>query len=489
LNTDPNLYSWQTSGTFLNLDPNGVYTAVIADIIGNDIICEYSKEFSMTLVQTTINASSPSLIPTISLNEIVSNVNGIDNYKSGLLSINPLLSNSDSMTVNYSTNTNIVGSGSANVTLWCKSNNSNTYNKIQSISDSNGPANRICNLQMFAGDSVCYELSSLVNMYGSCAESKFKILSVCNNNNNAIFDITRYKTQIFSKCEQQNNYVSLYLITGSTSGKTLSVRSGVIEFGSPIPEGQFINVGLSAMTTSFNGNSIVEFSCMPNGINEYVSLCKIDNTCLQPQYPILTATYGDQLCWEEKLFASCPGSISSNVMGINNLSASFGINPIIHPTRNCVSMSISQPSMPVTIDLCKNTNSYINNAICKKSTGYINVTPSLFDGQNVNINFNANLNVCDVNLTNIPKSSLNIYRKPIGGARFVSICKLYNSDFVQSGTIPIIFGDSICYNMNVTIGCGIQDCATATFQLNSVNGGGGISPLISNINYCDCLNL
>jgi hypothetical protein len=461
---------WQSNATFLNLNQNAIYTVAIRDYIAsvNIVVCQKTTIVSMpALLQSTTETLAPKMIL---LSQITTGNIGSIYYKTGCIKVSPnVLSPGQKVQINYTANANASGDTSGCVQLTCQENGTSGFINKDCLTSTNiSPRNN--SLILCYGDIVCYNVTAIVGTYGSNASSNICLTSV--NGLTTItptIDATSCSASISAGVPQFNVTVSMNRTGSSVPGVNSCSACGTIDFTPAIPNGQCIMVGLSAITSTIGSGSLIYFYCKKSGDIAYINTSMINATNPQPQLPVLTARYGDSLCYNIVTLALYPGTSSSACMCLNNLTASIGVNPIKSTVNNYDSLSIATPAMPVNLAICEITNNGMT------STGYINVNPPLIlCGQCVTVDYEVNQTVCGTGTAKV-----NVYRIPNGQSltsycNFVTycppqLCGHYTGNFV------ICYGDVVCYSSEISTD---TTGSCSSFCINSVIGTADLIPTI-----------
>lgn len=468
---------WQNSATFLNLNQNGVYTVKIRDYIVSEdlVVCEYTQIISMTTLIQSTTVVTPSKI--VALNTINSDVSDYVSYDNGNIEISPtVLSPGQKIQVCYTSNASVFGGGSSCVVLNCKGNNESTFTKIDCLTNT-GISPRNSSFIMCFGDTICYSLNSITSGYGSNATSNFRITSV-NGLNTTIpsIDTTRCCVSAVSCQQPLNLTVNINRCTGSLVSTDTCKVTGVIGFTPAIPSNENVTVNLSAITSAVgSSNSTICFTrkTISNPVNTII--CTINNSLTQPQLPVITANYGDTLCYFVTLNANTAGSSACFDMGITDTSASLGVNPTKSSTSYRDEASIIKTAVPIIVSVCHQitTSKFVN--------GYINTNNPIPVNECVTTCFTY-----DMNLSNLDYSKITLSCCPLGG-NYTIICSIDRrlDPLTGSGEVTWNAGDSICYNL--TLIAGVSSLSYTLFSLNSVSSSSGLIPTISPTRYSDSI--
>jgi hypothetical protein len=475
---------WQNNATFLNLDQNTIYTVAIRDYIASEniVVCEYSKLISMQLLlpSTTVTLT-PKLI---GLSQITDGYVNNSCYKTGCFNISPsVLSQGQKVTINYTANASIYGIGSSCVVLTCKPNNQGTFVEYDRLTNAD-TSPKTNSITMCYGDVVCYNITATANMNGTNSNANICFTSVdglCTIIPN--IDVTNCSASVTSNIPVANVTVGLNRCTATNPNSNTCKITGEFSFNSPVPNGQCIDITLSAITTaagSFSDSNIC-FTCKTIA-NPSVDVC-IGGACNvqpQPQFPVITARCGDILCYVITLNAPNNGTSSCADLCIHTMTQSFGVNSIKSNTANCDSGLINKPAYPVVVSVCRTS------LVGSQAKGYINIDPPL-NGVNqvVNVTINATQSVHGAG------DAIVLFKcQPFGSNTFVNIVPTLittnpNNITVVNGTpstvLSIKYGDVVCYD-NYSSG----DYGTYSgFVAGSATSSSDVIPSVSPTKYSD----
>jgi len=470
---------WQNNATFLNLNQNAIYNVKIRDYIADEniVVCEYSKIISMPSIIQSTTVLTPAKV--VALNTTTCSINDYITYNNGNIQINPsALSPGQKIQIYYTSNATVVGGGNSCVVFNCKPNNQSSFTKIDCLTN-NDISPRTNSFIMCFGDTICYCLNSVTSGYGSNANSNFCVTSV-NGLNTTIpsIDITRCSASAVSCQPQLNVTASLNRCTASLVGSDTCKITGIVGFTPAIPSNEAVNVTLSAITCAIgSSNSTICFTrkTISNPVDSIV--CTINNSQPQPQAPVVTANYGDTLCYFTTLNATSAGSTACFDMCINNVTASIGVNPIKSLVNNRDNASIVKTAVPIIISVCHQT---CNGRL---ATGYINTNIPIPNNECVSTCF-----IYDINLQyTLDFSKITFFCRPLGGSGYSIICNIDSRIQPNTGDGEITWGagDSICYNLTLLTGLSSQ--SYTQFSLNSVSSSSGLIPSISPTRYSDSI--
>ena len=437
---------WQPTGTFLNLDPNGIFTVAIRDYVASEdfVVCEYNTLISLpALIPSTTVTLTPKVI---AFNQLSVGSTGPTTYKTGCIQVSPsALSPGQKVLINYTSNATLAGSsGSACVHLTCRPNGSGSFVNYDCLTNLNvSPRNN--SVTLCYGDVVCYAVIATAGTYGATACANICMTSV-NGLSTTVptIDITRCSAASVAVYPPLSLTTSMNRLYVDSPVLGVCLAGGTFGFSPAIPNGQCVQIQLSSITTSNGGTAQMAFYCKPNGGTSYLCVDGVNSTQIQPQIATLTARYGDSLCYCMTVVAPSAGITSSACACISNLSGSIGVLPLKSTTNNCDNISATRSALPVSIALCRQQD------YGQYASGYINVTPALPTcGQCVTVCYQVNQTVCGYG-----DAIINIFCKPNGGSSFLPYC-LLKTEYptpcgVPNGTFIMRYGDQLCYNNTIS---------------------------------------
>ncbi len=477
---NPDNYEWQTSPTFLDLIPTGIYVIQIRDVIDGETICIVEKIINMsTLIPSTTIQISPK---TVAICETNNSDSTYTCFSNGCFKINPTLTQIEKVQIDYTVNATAIGGATSCVQLNCKPNGSTTCSTI------------LCHNQLCAspktgtftlcyGDIVYYNTVATTSNVGSSGNANIRINSVSGLGTTIpTIDNTRCYVGVSKSAGVLGIAVNLVNDATSVNTTTLCSTNGTINFTPAIPAGSCVTVGFSAVTTTVGGSSNITLYCKPNGGTAYLSVCNVNNTSVQPRYPSIIARYGDCLCYTISASAPIVGTCACAKACLNNLTASIGINPT-YGSPICISTYKEQVGAPTTISLCN--QNYGGGIIFCCANGFINASSPIPVNQCVVVNYVADLHRYSME----GDACIKVLCKPVGEMSFITVGDIFMGtclNVTSNLSFTMRCGDIICYNM-----CAKPNMAStpgyscATLQLSSAIGYGGNNPTIDTAKRCD----
>ncbi len=473
-------YPWQDSGTFLNLNQNEIYLVEIRDILENNVICSYSKIIAMSLLVQSTTVTLPAKI--VRLKELSSSSNGSCKYKTGCIEISSALSQGQKIKLCFDTSADAFYSGGGCVILTCKPFCCNQYVEFFRVTDTTSPKSGEVIINYC--DSVCYNLIAKTSVYGSNANSELQL--TCVNGESTVvptIDITKNCATVTNCLSPLNITVTLGTPTITSPNCGVCVASGTINLSSQVPVGETLSLHMLTLNSSVGGTSTTEYYCKPMCSATYYLKCSVTQSNSQPQNIILSASQCDNYCYRTIVSSTCAGTCTNSVICLNDLSSTYGINPIrlSGSTSNCIRTCSSIPATNLSVSMCR------LNLIGTQSFGMVLSTPTVPVGQCITIPYIVNqtaIGAC------VGCACIHLYCKPHCSSTYVNLCtySINSTNLCQvvNGSMMIKYGDSICYTNYVAGNAG--SCSDICL-CNGITGTIGVLPTLCATKYRDCVKI
>jgi hypothetical protein len=481
INNNPDNYNWSLSPTFLNLNQDSTYVAVIRDNINGEIVCEYQKNISLQLLNPSTTEAPTEKI--VSINNLNSFTCGSYSQFSSIISVNPQIADYQKIDLCYSINLIGVNDGYSCITLKCKS-NTDSYVIFDTIDVKNSVVNEENLITLNKGDSVCYDIGIIRGLYGSESSVSFNLINVDGlNTTPTSIDLTKCSEYRVCYIPPQPITISFGTPVNGSPANGVDYNYGLLLLSNPIPINECISINFSGDSESILGSSCYAIYCKQNNTTNFIKIYENCNTFIQPQIsPQVTIKTGDILCYSSTVVSVYDGSSSISTYRINDVSSSVGVNPTIG-VNNQISISNSKPSLNVSVNVCKLSDTI--NGPARVSQGFINLSPVLnSDIQCVNVDYYATLNhVGNAGAT------INLGCRANGQSSFIDIPNSLLQSHSGMGQFNNSFimkrGDCVCYCL---VAVDVSGGASSSITLDTVNGMCGVVATINNLKQSDSIS-
>ena len=450
---------WQSSPTFLNLDPNGVYTIAIRDYVDGNatntksainpnptyesyVACEYSRIVSIALLIPSTTAQPIEkmvrLMPTYVIdNEIVNSIGDAPyslSVNNGDIVVNPPLIQGEGIILGYSLNATAWG-GVAKISCY----HCGQYTENYDLAEFGFNLPKQGTIPLCFGDTISYGVNACETVYGTNTSASLSLTTVESFGNITIapaIDFSTTPINVSASLSTINVNVDLKRCYYNEPSAYSRNVIGTIDFTPNIPTNQHIDVTVLAQTNNISGGgwSCIDFYC--NGFMLFQD--HIDNTMpLQPQsITLYNIKASDTLCYNINLNAPNLGDNPFASLCISNLTSSVGIIPNKDTVFNCDNISLINEPIPIEVSLCNQNRTDYN------SNGFINTNIPMVAPLCGQFTFSSNPPNC---LGGI--ASLVVECKPFNFNAFLDKCLICtaNSIYVDFSWNP---GDIICYSMS-----------------------------------------
>jgi len=486
---DPSGYTWQTSGTFLNLNLNKIYVFEVRDIVDNEEYCKVQRTVSLpTLVQSTTFTPEEKLVY---LNEVACGSNNLYYYNNGTINIDPSLTNDEIVCINYKVFADAYGDAESCVQLFCKPNNCNTFLNYSCHTSDDGLQSG--NFTLRDGDQMCYNLTNIVPTAGSCACTCFEIYNVDGGGTTApSIDESR---SCVTRCASIPREEIIFNLDESIiySNECCEKKIGNFNFSPSIPENECLSLELNdlARISPYQNTasaSVIVKCKSQSGVN-YDTLFTNTSGLPSPTSRSIEIKHGDSLCYE-LMVEAVNGVTGTSCINVFNIpTQSNGINTNIGPSGSTCVEKYVEP-LAATLSVCQQNETYDEIINTKFGNGYINISPSITLNQCVNINFSGEFLVfsADQNINN--SGTINIFCKKAIDNNYSIKCTMETngSTTTCTGNMFICSGDSLCY----AISARAATCSTSVstnLKLDSASGFNGIDPSVSSTKNNHCISV
>ena len=484
---DPLLYSWQRSGTFLNVDMNGTYNFIVRDYYNGDTRCKVERIIVMpNLVPSTTETIQSKLVY---VNEITVGDSNGTKFNVGCVGIDSALINNEKIKVDYELGVNSIG-GASCAELKCKAAGSGSFEDYCCITNA-GISPKTGSFTLCAGDVMCYNSTVVSPTPGSMGYSYFNINGVDGlGTTNPSIDVSRNSERVDNNVDSASSTISLFNYAASTDTSTSCTQGGDVVISPPIPNG--LSATLSIKTESLrlvDGTSSVEVWCKSSSSPRYLRV--FDNTHLHPQPYVrdVDINSGDELCYMMNATLNSAGSSGMTYICLLGVSGSGGLNATL-AGDTCMSISKSNPTTPKTISVCQ--ASHFSDFRSETADGWINVEPfQLMGDQCIHVNYETTIYRSEVSINTT--GSVKFYCKPNGDSGF-NVIRTDSGGFIDDTILPgsvnsggfyLRPGDQICYCVESRVKVASMYSASAGFEITGVNGENGVSASINAGKYTE----
>ena len=473
---------WQTSGTFLNLDLEGVYVVKIRDLLDGVEICSYFKIVDVaTLFPIKKKISFKSTC-----------VDNIGDYKYNFGNIDitpPLISGEyvdlDIISEHYA-DKKITFS---NVSIECKPSTSTTYTNVHyyySPSPQTPPLIRdIPTLRIRYGDQLKYSVCSFSASISLATISTKLCLS-------SVIGVGNFVPEINTSCSIINMSLTselkrIVVCLDSYYDPDDNVIVGRVKFNNEPIIGEYVTLTLRNVNEvkGLNATSCVKYTeTRLEDIRKLTTIVTNDSspTIVKLNYLnnydriTLPTNASGTFCVE--LVAPNPGDESYVNITIDCIESNVCATQ--HPTYNNITCRIVNTNVNTVLSVCRE-NYTCNPYYLSASDGFINITPPLAFGQSIEGYYNycqvsPNQNICNCIVIWCKKNGLNVYSKQ------KEIISNYCEDF-DFGKICMNYGDSVCYQLESTVKVDYPDYLLDIcngFMFDSIDSSVGVVPAIQN---------
>ncbi len=337
---DPNLYSWQESPTFLNVDLLKTYIFDVRDYYDYAEYCVVSRAVSLPSLVPSTTYSVPDV--TVFLEPLAAGSSGPMEYKTGFVRANVVstglpLSGVEKVQVNFIGGAEASGDATGYALLKCQTAGSGSFNEIFNIDDTDySPQSG--GFLMQAADVVCYHLQTIVPTCGSCACTCIDLTTVDGQSlTNPTINLSACCVDITCSKPPLTISVKTEQTTDSTNkAGTSCIQNGRFLFNNltgatAVAVGQTLEVELCARITFLNhGTGSAEILCSPLSTSLFSSVVNHTQANAQPRIGTINIQHGDCLCYRLTTnVAAEAGAEATSSFCINDLDATYGIAPVI----------------------------------------------------------------------------------------------------------------------------------------------------------------